>query len=224
MAKLNVYTVKGTKKKTGINMPKEYVEKENLKLLAQAVRVYESRVHAQNARTKRRGEVSASTRKIYAQKGTGRARHGALSAPLFVGGGKAHGPDGRSKTLKLPNKMAKKAFSVALSIKSKNGRLLVIEGIDSLKKTKDAAILISKLLKSAKISKATNITVAISSKNSKTSICFRNIKNVTVELFSNLNAYKAFNAAILIVDKDALSEIKDVGEKGKVSKLKAKKK
>ena len=208
MTKLSVYTVKGTKKKQGIVLPKEYGEKANLDLLAQAVRVYENRFHAQNAKTKRRGEVEASTRKIYAQKGTGRARHGALSAPIFVGGGKAHGPDGRSRTLKLPKKMAQKALLVALSIKAENGKLIVVEGLDSLNKTKDAAKLLGKILKSIKKRKSRNIVVALCKDNLKNSIYLRNIEGVTVELFSDLNAYKVYKAGVLVVDKNIFEKSK----------------
>lgn len=206
MTKLDVYSEKGTKKKTGMNLPKEFEEKENLKLLAQAVRVYENRIHAGPPKTKTRGEIKASTRKIYAQKGTGRARHGAISAPIFVGGSKAHGPDGRKRTLRLPKKMGRKALSVALSIKAKEGKLLVVDGVSSLKKTKDAAKLISKLITSIKGSKKAKITFALSIDNKSTSMYLRNIRNLKIEIFSDLNAYKVYKAGILIIDKDALGK------------------
>lgn len=220
MIKLNVYTTKGTKKQTGMNLPRDDDEKENLNLLAQAVRVYENRVHAQNAKTKTRGEVQASKRKIYAQKGTGRARHGALSAPIFVGGGRAHGPDGRSRSLRLPKKMAQKAFSIALLLKAKNNSLFVIEDLNSLKKTKDAAELINKLLESVKKDQANNIVVALSRANIKTMTYFRNIKRVTVERFCDLNAYKVFRSTILIADKDAFSEQKRITDTKKKDDIK----
>src|SRR3989344_4073637 len=63
-------------------------------LLAQAVRIYLGNQRKSSAKTKTRAEVEGSTRKIYRQKGTGRARHGSIRAPIFVGGGIAHGPDG----------------------------------------------------------------------------------------------------------------------------------
>src|SRR3972149_4980450 len=64
----------------------------NRQLMAQAVRVYLANQRVGNASTKTRGEVEGSTRKIYKQKGTGRARHGAIRAPIFVGGGVVFGP------------------------------------------------------------------------------------------------------------------------------------
>ena len=105
-------------------------------LLTQAIRVYTARRHPGLSKVKTRGEVIASTRKIYRQKGTGQARHGAISAPIFVGGGVAHGPKGVKRQLSLPKKMRRKALSIALSVKAKEGNLLVVEGISKLKKNK----------------------------------------------------------------------------------------
>src|SRR3990167_4620035 len=94
MPKADTYSSKGTKQE-GVNLPKAlFGEKQNDKLLAQAIHVYRDRQHLGNSKVKTRGEVTATTRKWYRQKGTGRARHGAVSAPLFVGGGVAHGPKG----------------------------------------------------------------------------------------------------------------------------------
>src|SRR5688572_24665900 len=75
-------------------------------LIAQAVRVYQDRQHQHTSKVKTRGEISLTTAKWFKQKGTGRARHGAKSAHIFVGGGVAHGPDGiRGASLTLPVKM-----------------------------------------------------------------------------------------------------------------------
>ena len=149
MAKVNAYSVKGIKKQD-VSLPRGFVEKENPALLAQAIKVYESRSHFGLSKTKTRGEVTASTRKIYRQKGTGRARHGALSAPIFVGGGKAHGPKGEKRELSLPKKMRRKVLKIALGLKVRNDDLVIIDGISALKKTKEAQTLVDKVLKSKK--------------------------------------------------------------------------
>ncbi len=204
MIKLQTYSAKGVKGKL-VNLPKEFEEKKNLKLLAQAVRVYENRKHPGFSKVKSRSEVKASTRKIYRQKGTGKARHGAISAPIFVGGGQVHGPDGRKRMLTLPKKMAKKALGVALSEKAKKDRVLVIGDISTLKKTKGAATLINKITKGLKTKKKNSrITIALSDENKKSELVFRNIDNVKVELFRNLNAYKVYFGGILLIDKNAL--------------------
>ena len=143
MNKLNVYTSKGVKK-APVSFPKVFQEKENLVLLAQAIRVYEWKKHPGLSKVKTRGEVVASTRKIYRQKGTGRARHGAKSAPIFVGGGKAHGPRGVKRKLAFPRKMRQRALKIALTMKAKDRAMIVIEEISSLKKTKEAQQLLNK--------------------------------------------------------------------------------
>src|SRR3989344_3759198 len=134
MVKLDVYSAKGIKKGYA-NLPERFVEKENLPLLAQAIRVYEARLHPGLAKVKTRGEVIASTRKIYRQKGTGGARHGAKSAPIFVGGGVTHGPKGLKRILTLPAKMRKKALGTALSLKAKEEKVFVIDGVSGFKKS-----------------------------------------------------------------------------------------
>ena len=150
MSKLNVYTSKGTQK-TSMSLPKKFSEQENMALLAQAIRVYEDKLHLGLSKTKTRGEVALSKRKAWRQKGTGRARHGARSAPIFAGGGVTHGPKGVKTKLGLPKKMRRKALGVALSIKAKNGKVLVVDGLSSLKKTKEAAALLDNISKKEKL-------------------------------------------------------------------------
>lgn len=72
-------------------------------------------------KAKGRSEVNRSTKKIYRQKGTGNARHGSRRAPIFVGGGVAHGPLPRSYEKKMPRKMRRAALRSALSVKAGNG-------------------------------------------------------------------------------------------------------
>src|SRR3989344_2289439 len=98
-----VYTVKGEAAER-LNLPGEVFEvKVAPTLLAQAVRVYLSNQRKGGAKTKTRGMVSLTTAKMYKQKGTGRPRHGSSSAPIFVAGGEAHGPQGGGTgKLKLP--------------------------------------------------------------------------------------------------------------------------
>lgn len=196
-----VYSAKGIKKRA-ISLPKRFVEKENMPLLAQAIRVYEARRHPGVSKVKTRGEVTASTRKIYRQKGTGRARHGALSAPIFVKGGIAHGPKGVKRELSLPKKMKKKALNVALTMKAKSGELLVVDGISSLKKTKEAQVLIDRVLKSQK--KEGRVTFILSEKGLSALRAIRNLSDVEAVPFKNLNVYQVHFGGLLLLDKEAL--------------------
>ncbi len=201
MAKVNTYSAKGIKKQD-TTLPKGFVEKENPTLLAQAIRVYKSRSHFGLSKTKTRGEVTVSTRKIYRQKGTGRARHGALSAPIFVGGGKAHGPKGVKRELSLPKKMRRKVLKITLGLKVKNDDLVVIDGLSVLKKTKETQALVDKILKSKK--KKGRITFILSEKGAPAVRAIRNLANVKIVPFKNLNAYHVFYGGLILLDKDVL--------------------
>jgi large subunit ribosomal protein L4 len=202
MSKANVYSVKGVKGQA-ITLPKNFSEKENKILLAQAIRVYENRLHPGLSKTKRRGDVIATTRKVWRQKGTGRARHGARSAPIFVGGGKAHGPTGTKRRLVLPKKMRQKSLNIALSMKAKNGQVIVVGNTSSLKKTKEAKNLIDKIIsKEKKMKKGQRFTFVLADGNLQARLALRNIKKVGVIDHKNLNAYQVFFGEVLVFDKD----------------------
>ncbi|MBW2720599.1 MAG: 50S ribosomal protein L4 [Deltaproteobacteria bacterium] len=93
-----------------------------------------------------RAEVSATSRKLYKQKGTGGARHGSKRAPIFVGGGAAHGPRPRDFSYRPPRKMRLGALKGALSLKLREGQLLVVEDFELAEvKTKKLAEVLNKL-------------------------------------------------------------------------------
>lgn len=204
MSKVKAYSAK-VKTVISVNLPAVFSAKENKQLLSQALRVYEDRRHPGLSKTKTRGEITASTRKIYRQKGTGMARHGALSAPIFVGGGKAHGPKGVKRVLTLPKKMKQKALSVALAEKVKEGEVVAVADISKLKKTKEANALINKIKeKEFKDKKVNSVTVVLANKNLIAKNAFRNLKGVHVMSFNKLNAFKVFYGGLILIDKDAL--------------------
>ena len=205
MLKLALYSAKGIRKGT-VNLPSDLMQKENLPLLAQAIRVYENRSHPSLSKVKTRGEVKASTRKIYRQKGTGNARHGAISAPIFVGGGIAHGPKGIKRRLKLSRKMKKKALGISLSLMAGEKRIFIVDGISSLIKTRNVSDLIGKITEKEDITGNFGIRVALSEKNKSVYKAMKNIKNVSVQLYSDLSALDVYKSGILIIDKDALIE------------------
>ena len=134
---INVFGIDG-QKKPNLTVPEElFSVSASDRLLAQYVRVYSTNQRQGTRKVKSRGEVNISTRKIYRQKGTGRARHGAKSAPIFVGGGVAHGPTQREYMLKLNKKQKRKALLGSLSRTVKDNTVFVLDGAQSLGKTKD---------------------------------------------------------------------------------------
>lgn len=138
MAQVPVMNAAG-KEVDKVTLPADIFEVEvNVGLMHQAfVRQMANARQGTNS-TKRRGEVRGSTAKIYRQKGTGRARHGARTAPIFVGGGQAHGPKPRSYEKDMPKKMRRGAIRSALSALLRDEQLVIIDkfGIDQ-PRTKD---------------------------------------------------------------------------------------
>lgn len=175
--------------------------KVNTSLLKQVVRVFEDKAHFGLNKVKTRAEVNRTKKKLYKQKGTGGARHGARSAPIFVGGGKAHGPKGVKRLLGLPKKMKKIALLSAISLKFNKKDAQILEKIEKIKKTKDAARLISNLKLNGKI------LVILAKENKKLVKFFKNIKNLTVLSLENLNAYDVLKFKNVLIDKLAKSQV-----------------
>jgi large subunit ribosomal protein L4 len=138
-----VYTTTGTKKES-LSVGELAV---NALLVAQAVRVHLSNKRQGTAKTKSRGEVDLTKKKWYKQKHTGGARHGARSAPIFVGGGVTHGPRGNANwTLFLSKPMRSQAMVSAIGMQAEKSNLMVVEGLNKVDaKTKSVAKLITDL-------------------------------------------------------------------------------
>ncbi|MDD5146961.1 MAG: 50S ribosomal protein L4 [Candidatus Daviesbacteria bacterium] len=196
-----VYSLAGRASGT-LSLPKEiFGVKVNKTLLSQAARIYLTNKKTLLGSTKTRGEVEGSTAKIYRQKGTGRARHGAIRAPIFVGGGITFGPKSRKVRLELPQRMRKAALFSALSSKFFDKNVLGISGIDKASgKTKEMIQLMEKLkIKSGLIvtgEKTDNVTRAV-----------RNIQGFDVLPANLLNAYEVLKHELLLVTKEAVNVI-----------------
>lgn len=144
---LPTYTPKSAKPQSTKVSDKIFGSKVNETLLAQAVRVYLSNQRQGTKHAKTRGEVHGTGKKIYRQKGTGRARHGDRLAPIFVKGGVAHGPKGNENyTSKLSRTLRFQALRSALSSQAKSKHILLIDKIDKLTKTSQAHQFFTKIL------------------------------------------------------------------------------
>ncbi len=153
--------------------------------------------------TKTRGEVAYSGRKLLPQKGTGNARHGDRGAPIFVGGGVAHGPKPRDYSYHLNKKVRKKALKMALSDRAKEGRIVVIEDFTFEEpKTKRAV----ELLKSLGLEKE-KVLVVIPEKDINVQKSFRNLPNAKVLPVEGLNVYDILWANNVVITKSALEGI-----------------
>lgn len=192
-----VYSLTGRSTGT-MSLPKEiFGQKVNKALLAQAVRVYITNQSAHFGSTKTRGQVRGSTAKIFRQKGTGRARHGSIRAPIFVGGGIVFGPKPRKVNLSLPKKMKKKALIYALSAKMYDKEIVGVTGLEKATgKTKEFKKLMEKLGKSALIVTDGKLEMIVRGA--------RNIPGVSVLPVNQLNAYEVLKYKMLLITKDAL--------------------
>lgn len=111
-----------------VDLPAEVFEyKINVGLMHQYVLMQNANARLGTHKTKRRGEVNRTKAKWYRQKGTGRARHGSRNAPIFVGGGRAHGPIPHKYTKHMPKKMRRAAIKSALSALARDGQLVFVD-------------------------------------------------------------------------------------------------
>lgn len=169
-------------------------------LLAQAIRVWLSNQRKASAKTKTRGEISKTTAKMFRQKGTGRARHGSYAAPIFVGGGIAHGPSGEQNyKMTLPAKMRRLALLGALSVQATAGKIKIITGASKATgKTKQLAWLDENLK-----------SLAIATKREdKFKQGIRNLDRIEITDPMSLSAYKILVNKQLIITDEALKELK----------------
>ncbi len=147
--------------------------------------------------TKTRAEVKGSTKKIYRQKGTGNARHGARKAPIFVGGGRAHGPKPRDYSYTVPKKVKAAALRSALSARAESGDLIVLDGLSfDTPKTKQGAATLAKL-------GASNALVVVPAEDNNVHMSIRNLHKVKYIRAEGVNVYDVLKYEKLVLTADA---------------------
>ncbi|MDD4106509.1 MAG: 50S ribosomal protein L4 [Candidatus Shapirobacteria bacterium] len=180
-------------------------------IINQAIRVYLFNQRSSYAKTKTRSEVAGTRKKVWSQKGTGNARHGNRTAPIFKGGGVALGPDGmQNYSLKMNKKMKKQALSAVLTKFAKEKKILIIDDFSKLEpKTKTGIKLItglksadSVLSKSKKIGIITDKTIDLVKRS------FGNIKSINLLTLNSLNVYDLSKQNYLIFSQQAIEQLK----------------
>jgi len=209
MISTNLYDTKG--KVTGkVNLPEEFFGvKINTVLLTQAVRIYLSNQRRSRAKAKTRSEVNRTSAKWFRQKGTGRARHGARSAPIFVGGGVAHGPTGGENWKKtMPKKLRRQALASALTSKFKDKEMMVIAGLDKIEgKTKEIAGILN-ALSDKKEKKRVKFLLILPRKSDLLVRASRNIPKLMVAQINSLTAYEVLNGGKILVTPQTLEVLR----------------
>ena len=203
---LPIYNIEGKEQKT-IELPKEvFSVSANPNLLAQAVRVYLVNQRQGNVKVKTRGEVIGSTRKIYRQKGTGKARHGAIKAPIFVGGGVAHGPKQKDYHLKFNKKEKKIALFAALSKKLKEKKIFGLE--DKALTIKPKTKIFVNFLQNLKLLDKNNLIILPKMEKSNLILAMKNISRISFIDVDSLNPYLLLKNNNLIFIEKALEVFK----------------
>jgi len=176
----------------------------NKQLLSQAVHIARSNQRQGTSKVKTRANVSLTKRKVYKQKGTGNARHGAKSAPIFVGGGVAHGPTGLANwTRSLPPALKRASLAQALTLQIKD--TYIVDALAELSgKTKQAAAIIA-----AVVPKAKRILVVLSKPTAEALRALNNLPKVTVIRASQLSVLPAAQASVILFTTDSLAVVTD---------------
>ena len=192
-------------KKSSIEvLDKIFSAKINRKLISSVLYKTNANYKGRHAKTKQQNEVAGPTSKIYAQKGTGNARHASRKAPIFVGGGIAHGPKGQLayKTRKLNKSEKKQSIASLISEKTKNKNLLVLNDFNNqIKKTKEMCLILKKF-------EITN-SLIILDKSSKDKVekSIRNIPNVKVTDINHFSAFDMIKFKKIVFTESSVKEL-----------------
>ena len=203
--KLEVMNIEGKKTMNIEVLDNIFSLKPNKKVIQSVVDFQINHFKPRTAKTKQRNEIAGSTAKIYAQKGTGGARHSSRKAPIFVGGGVAHGPKGAVyKSKKVNKKVRKLALLHLLSQKNKVKALYVVEDFkNEIKKTK----IFNKFLEKNKLRNS----LIISDKSSKEKIykSSRNIPNLKIITEDGANVYDLLKYKNVIFTSSSIKTLQD---------------
>ena len=185
-------------------LDKIFSAKINKQLVSNVLYKTNANYKGRKAKTKQRNEIAGSTAKIYAQKGTGNARHASRKAPIFVGGGVAHGPKGELKHKKRKLNKNEKKLSIASLITEKNklNNLIVFNDFNSeIKKTKQMNIILKKF--------EANNSLIILDKNSKEKISksIQNIPNVKTTDINHFSAFDIIKYKKLVFTESSIKEL-----------------
>ena len=201
--KLEKFSIDG-KKDTIEVLDKIFSAKINSKLVSSVLYKTNANYKGRHAKTKQQNEVSGPTSKIYAQKGTGGARHASRKAPIFVGGGIAHGPKGELAYKKRKLNKNEKKLSVASLITEKNinKNLLILNDFSAeIKKTKEMNAIIQKL--------EITHSLIILDKSSKEKIekSTRNIPNVKITDVNHFSSYDIIKFKKVVFTESSVKEL-----------------
>ena len=202
--KLDVYNISGKKTKKVVSLNKDiFGVTPNDHAIYLDVKQYLAAQRQGNHKTKERGEVKGSRRKIRKQKGSGAARVGDIKNPIFRGGGRIFGPKPRKYTVKLNKKVKKIARKSALTYKASENNIIVLEDFSfEHPKTKSYTEFLSVFEQGD-----SNTLLVLSESNKNIFLSSRNIRKARVMLASELNTYEILRAKKILVVESSIIEI-----------------
>ena len=203
--KLPVLNIKGKNTGREVSLDKSIFGVDiNEHVMYLAVKQFRANNRQGTSKTKERGEIKGSTRKIKKQKGTGTARAGSIKNPLFRGGGRVFGPSPRDYNSKLNKKVKDLARFSALSDKAKSKNILIVEDFEFEKpKTKDYMLFLSNLGVSNQ-----KTMLVLAKNNNSILLSSRNISKTRVISYNEINVYNVLDTSKLIIMESALKSIK----------------
>ncbi len=176
----------------------------NEALLHQAVVMYQANQRQGTASTKTRAEVRGGGRKPWRQKGTGRARHGSIRSPIWVGGGVVFGPKPREYRQTMPKKARRAALRSALSAKVREGNLIVVESLTLAEpKTKQMAGVLGRLQAERKP------LIVLAERDRNVELSTRNLPGVGTTQATDMNVYQVLAHDKLVLTKDAVAKLEE---------------
>jgi large subunit ribosomal protein L4 len=176
----------------------------NEALLYEAVRHFQAGLRRGTAKTKTRREVSGSGRKLWRQKGTGRARVGSIRSPIWRHGGTVHGPVPRDYSYRLPRKMLLGALRSALSAKLRDGEIRIVKGfsLDDHKTKSMQAVL-------GKFEARRKVLLVDNEENRNLSLGSRNLPGVTLLPSREINPYHLLEHQIVLISEAAAVKLSE---------------
>ena len=205
--KLDVVDIKGAKSGSVEVADEIFNAKVSEELMARALRAYLDNQHQGTSQAKTRAEVIRTTAKVYRQKGTGNARHGSKRAPIFVGGGVAHGPRINKKRTELTKKVKRAALFGSLTDRLKKKTLWVVTGLEKIEpKTKAAAKI---LVSVTDRKKGEKVLVIMPEMVKEVWLSHRNMSEVVVTSVKRLNALEIMQSSKVVIMKESLGVLEN---------------
>jgi large subunit ribosomal protein L4 len=174
----------------------------NPAVLHQVVTAQRAAARAGSASTKTRSEVRGGGQKPWRQKGTGRARHGSIRSPLWVGGGVAHGPKPRDYEQRVPKKMKRLALRSALTDRARQDRIRVVDGLSFDGPSTKAAVDVLDALDVGGL-----VLLVLAGPDEVVEKSFRNLSHVRMCYPGNLGTHEVLYADWVVFTKDALGAV-----------------